>query len=121
MTLAQGLAAAGFQVVVYDPLAMDNARSMLGAQVTYAPSVETCLAAVDAVVIANPAEEFQRLEARQFPVRAKPFIVFDCWRLLRATLQRAPHVRYVAVGVHHDEERVATGAATCQVGEPLSG
>jgi len=120
LTLAQGLVAAGFQVVVYDPLAMDNARRVLGAQVTYAPGVEACLAAVDAVVIANPAKEFQGLEARQCPVRAKPFVVFDCWRLLRATFERAPHVRYVAVGVHHDEERVAAGAATCQVDGSLT-
>ncbi len=102
LELARALAEAGFHVVVHDPLALDNVRRILGERVTYADSLQACLDAVEAVVIANPAKEFHALAAAQIPLRAKPFVVFDCWRILRGKLGRLPSIRYIAIGLAED-------------------
>ncbi len=99
MELAAGLASAGYDVLAYDPLAMDAARRLLGRRVRYAASVHECLQEADAVVITTPDPQFGALEAASFPARRPPMLVYDCWRLLRSKLAAASHVRYVPLGV----------------------
>jgi UDPglucose 6-dehydrogenase len=99
LALAQNLLGNGNNVVVYDPLAMDNAKLILKDEVTYAPSAKAALAQADAVVIANPCKEFCGLEAADFPRRAAPTQVFDCWRILMGKLQRCGWLDYLPLGI----------------------
>ncbi len=99
MELAAGLASAGFEVLAYDPLAMDAARRLLGQGVRFAENVHECLQRTDAVVITTPDPQFSALEAAAFPARRPPMLVYDCWRLLRPKLATASHVRYLPLGV----------------------
>lgn len=114
--LAQELAARGYKVTVFDPLAMEEARKVLGNQVHYASSLPECLAPADAVVIANPCPEFRRLEPGDFPQKEEPVAVFDCWRILREKLSNASHIRYVPVGIGSQEAPRASRLADAQSG-----
>jgi UDPglucose 6-dehydrogenase len=96
--LAEKLAAAGYDVVVYDPLAMDAARAVLGNAVTFASSLEKALMA-DAVLVTNPDPAFSVIAGSSFSDRHRPALVLDCWRLLRASLATDPRVRYLATGL----------------------
>lgn len=98
LAMARSLSADGNRVVVFDPLATDTARALLGDRVEYAVSVQEALARADAVVIANPCEEFKRLEAADFPRGPERTIVFDCWRILRSKLEACDSVSYVPLG-----------------------
>lgn len=96
---ANRLIAAGYRVIVYDPLAMGTARGVLGDRVTYAQGVKACLQQADAVILATPSPEFRGLTVADFPVRNPPVIVFDCWRLLRPQLSQGSAVTYLPLGV----------------------
>ncbi len=91
--LVQQLLERGFKVVVYDPLAMDNARAVLGDSIRYAASVPDCLTAVSSCVIATPCAEFKSVEQHA----ADSMTVVDCWRFLDPS-RLAAGVKYVAVG-----------------------
>lgn len=100
LLIARLLAEAGHPTVVYDPLAAAEASRLLGNAVRYAASIQEALSEATGVVIANAGEEFASLRAEDFPTRAQPTMVLDCWRLLRRELERSHRVRYVALGVH---------------------
>lgn len=59
--LAKRLAEEGAVVTVHDPVAMENARSLLGSLVRYAPSAQAAVDGSDAVVIATEWEEYENV------------------------------------------------------------
>jgi UDPglucose 6-dehydrogenase len=98
IALAKHLSDGGHRVLVHDPLALDAARAVLGDRVEYA-SLADCLARAQAVVIANPCEEYKALRPENFPRRTPPIAVLDCWRVLRAGLRSCTWVDYIPLGV----------------------
>lgn len=99
LALARSLLGNGNRVVVFDPLAMDNAKEVLKDDVEYAQSVREGLSKADAVVITNPSEEFRSLGADDFPRRSSPVLVFDCWRILQGKLGQCEWIDYRPLGV----------------------
>jgi UDPglucose 6-dehydrogenase len=97
--LAQAFADAGYAVRVYDPLAVDASRLVLGEGVAYGRSLEDALAGADAVVIANADPAFRIIDGTYFAGRGEPVLIFDCWRLLQAELRGDARVHYRAVGL----------------------
>jgi UDPglucose 6-dehydrogenase len=82
LALAMGLAAAGVEVVGFDPVASPDGVRLAG-------SLDACLDGADVVVIATPWEEFRTLGARLGRAR----VVVDCWRILDpASLNGTAHV-----------------------------
>jgi len=85
---SQGLAFAryfleqGLSVAVYDPAAIDNARSHLKGAVTFAASAEECARQADLLLIATAWEEFRRLSPRSLGASGRLPVVVDCWRIL---------------------------------------
>lgn len=98
LLIAQSVASSGIPVIVFDPIAIDNARAVLFDSVEYARSLRECLERADAVVIANPCREFRALKAVDFSKRGEKITVFDCWRLLRDELSNCEWVNYVPLG-----------------------
>jgi len=92
LMIAQSLAGRGFQVNVYDPVAIESARQVLGEKVNYSKSVQDCVKSSDFVVIATPWPEFRKLNASL--LRGK--VILDCWRMLPAKM---PGARVVRLGV----------------------
>ncbi|MCR4418626.1 MAG: UDP-glucose/GDP-mannose dehydrogenase family protein [Clostridia bacterium] len=89
----------GAEVRVYDPLALENARSVLPPQVTFAPSVLAAIAGSNAVVLATEWPEFIRFDwGEAASYMQPPRVVVDgrnCLpleRLLRCGLE------YIGVG-----------------------
>jgi len=98
LELARLLAAKGLDVLVYDALALENARRALGDTVRYAVSVEECVRQADLLVLTTPDKEFARLHTEQSPLRPGQ-TVFDAWRVLRRQFDGNGEVAYLPLGV----------------------
>jgi UDPglucose 6-dehydrogenase len=106
LRLAQLLASNGSRVVVYDRVAVDAARQVLGDRVTYARSLEDCLEPADVVVIANPDKEFNGAKLAELSKDSRPAIV-DVWRLMRQ-YENDGRTNYQAVGLGNHSEHVVS-------------
>ncbi|MDP8242891.1 MAG: UDP-glucose/GDP-mannose dehydrogenase family protein [Candidatus Hinthialibacter antarcticus] len=60
VVLIEGLLERGAKVAVYDPVAMDNARSFFGDRVEYGKKMYDCLEGADALALATEWDEFRR-------------------------------------------------------------
>ena len=110
VALAKRLLAAGVQVSVYDPAAMDNARRELpGAH--FAASAYECARAADVVVVMTPWDEFRALGEADWKPGAT---LIDCWRLYAAH-PPAIVAEYIAIGcgreAHAEDGKRAHAAA----------
>lgn len=83
------------KIVVYDPLAMDQARLQFGESVAYAESVRDCVSRSPLWVITTPAYEFNALD--DSVITHNPTTIIDCWRVVDpSSFQKK--VTYIAVG-----------------------
>lgn len=103
MKLVDTLLRGGLRVAVYDPLAQENAKAVLGDQVTYLASVKEGLAFASCCVITTQEPEFKQLTEQDMV--HSPTVIVDCWRMLGA-LKESPKVKYIALGQYHDETSV---------------
>jgi len=95
--LSRMFAANGFNVTVFDPVAMDTTRELLGNAVCYSSSLRDAVKDADAVLIMLPYDEFRSIDLSILATRET--IVLDCWRLLeRHKFNAAPN--YLALGVN---------------------
>jgi UDPglucose 6-dehydrogenase len=101
---SQGIALAatflkdGYKVVVYDPMAMEAARAVLGGKAVTAETAEACVRRADVVVIMTPWPEFGRLSAAAFAKVGRKMVVVDCWRILPGGIEAVAKLRYVGAG-----------------------
>jgi len=109
LLLAKYLLARDVPVVVYDPAAMDNARSALLGRVRFAPSLADCAREADVLAITTPWREFESLSADAMrPRDGRMKTVIDCWRILpRAAFEAVGE--YVTLGLGSATETM-TGA-----------
>jgi UDPglucose 6-dehydrogenase len=94
--LAADLADSGVTVTVHDPLALENARAVLGERVRYAADLGEAVSGAAVIVIATPTPSFRALSAI-IGQRNDAVIIVDCWRLLTDT---PSHARVIGVGRH---------------------
>lgn len=94
LEIVQLLVNEGYHINVYDPQALENARSVLGDTVRYAKNKEDCLMGADLGVIAVPWEEFKKINFKRFK---KDTIILDCWRLLENV--KGVEIKYLGVGL----------------------
>jgi len=78
--LASALVAKGVAVTVYDPLAADSARAILGDRVDYASSVRECLRDSSCCVVTLPYDELKDLDDTL--ITHNPTTIIDCWRIV---------------------------------------
>jgi UDPglucose 6-dehydrogenase len=86
------------EIIVYDPLAMENARAHFGDNVLYASSVKDCLSKSSLCLITTQAAEFKEIHERD--IRHHPTTIIDCWRSLDPS-RLGKHVRVVSIGTAH--------------------
>jgi UDPglucose 6-dehydrogenase len=103
LMLAERLVSDGHRVIVFDPLAQERARGVLGDRATYAPSAEAAIAGADLVVIANPDPAFRAIDVNDVGGRRQK-LVLDIWRTHRANAME--DTRYLGVGLGERSERV---------------
>ena len=83
------------QVIVYDPLAMDNTKAYFGDNVLYADSVRDCIGYSNVCVITTQEDEFKAVDESY--IVNNPTTIIDCWRILDPT-KLGRKVKYVAMG-----------------------
>jgi UDPglucose 6-dehydrogenase len=93
LDIVQLLVNEGFQVVVFDPQALDNARGVLGDSVEYAKDTAQCLRGADIALLAVPWEEFKKIDLKKYH---KGLYILDCWRILEKVA--GTQVHYLSVG-----------------------
>ncbi|MDO8526144.1 MAG: nucleotide sugar dehydrogenase [Deltaproteobacteria bacterium] len=96
--LASLLADRGFNVVAYDPKAMESARQKLQEKIGYASSVEEALKDANVVVVTTPDAGFQNLPLSLLSTARKP-VVIDVWRQFSETIGQNKAIDYVAIGI----------------------
>ncbi len=94
IALTRELLKKNIAVVVYDPLAIENTKKVLGNGPSYAKSVGQCVQKADAIAIMIAYEEFKTIT----PVDLSGKVVLDCWRLLEGS-RLASACEYIALGV----------------------
>ena len=88
------------RVKVYDPLAMENAKNVLGNKVVYASSMYECIKNCDAVIIVTDWSEFKRLTFKDLKKYARKPIIIDTKRIpIDKINELHEEVIYVTVGV----------------------
>jgi UDPglucose 6-dehydrogenase len=86
----------GYSVTVFDPVAVEATRQLLGNMVCYSPSLRDAVKQADAVLIMLPYDEFRPIDPSF--LASSETIVMDCWRVLeRRKFDAAPN--YLALGV----------------------
>src|SRR5690606_29752691 len=65
----------GAQVIAYDPIAMENAKSILNPLVQYADSIEEAIADSEAVLILTDWDEIKNMELALFKTMKKPLVI----------------------------------------------
>jgi len=105
MKIARALVDRGIRVGVYDPVALSEAKKVLGSKVLYFNSVEDCLSGTDLCVIATPWKEFRNLQLSSLVAKMRRPAVLDCWRILDKTkLASKQGLSYSAIGVADSSE-----------------
>ena len=103
VALAAKLAAEGYMVTVFDPLAMSGGEALLGDQVVPANTLEAALSNAAVVVVVTPWPQFKSVPAH-IEGRASvtnPVSVIDPWRMFDpASLPE--HVTLVRLGLGND-------------------
>jgi len=104
LLLAQMLVEEGYDVCVYDPMGMDEARTTIKGAVSFAESADECAGKSDIVVLATPWDEFKQIPLEVFARNGPKRVVIDCWRLLDAEMCNQV-ADYESLGVWHKERK----------------
>lgn len=85
-------------VCVYDPKAMDNAKTMLGTAVDYAASAEQACEKADIAVILTEWEEFKQLDLAKLRLIMNKPLILDLRNMLDASAVRENGFVYSCIG-----------------------
>jgi UDPglucose 6-dehydrogenase len=114
--IAAALVKEGYRVAVYDPLANEQARQILGECTNVADSLEAAVADADLILIANPDHRFDAVSHLTAMAGTDP-VVLDAWRILRESGSMLS--RYHPFGVGRASEGCPRGACVgASVPEP---
>ncbi|RKX42756.1 MAG: UDP-glucose 6-dehydrogenase, partial [Thermotogae bacterium] len=83
----------GYDIIVYDPMALEIARGVFGDEVGYARSTSECIEKSDVVLIATPWKEFEELDFKK--IKHKDIVILDCWRIVR---DKGLKIKYLGIG-----------------------
>ncbi len=98
LTVIQGLLERGASVAVYDPQAMENARSLLGDRVRFAKSVYDSLTDADALVLVTEWMEFREPDLPRIKEKMRSAVVFDGRNVFNPTKLRKMGFTYYGIG-----------------------
>jgi UDPglucose 6-dehydrogenase len=88
----------GAQVVAYDPVAMENAKRVLPAAVTYARNAYTAADGADAVAVVTEWNEFQQLDLVRLAKGLNTRVLFDGRNIYEPAKVKALGFMYYGVG-----------------------
>lgn len=99
LTIIPLLKAAGASVRVFDPVAMDNARAMLGDEgITYSPTAMKALEGTDALLILTEWDEFRGVELGKIKSAIKDSVIFDGRNIYNEGAATESGLSYIDIG-----------------------
>jgi UDPglucose 6-dehydrogenase len=97
--IARSLTKLGAEVVAYDPVAVDNAKNILGDTIRFASTVREAAVDADAVFIVTEWKEFRHLDLKTLMTTMRRPIVFDGRNCLEEDRIRAcKKIEYYPIG-----------------------
>jgi len=102
--LARALSKQNLIVTGFDPLANENAKSVMGDDIEIKNSLNECLEQADAVLITTQDPAFANLKLQDFQNAKHDVLVVDFWRILDQELSGKPGIRYIPVGRGDDSQ-----------------
>jgi UDPglucose 6-dehydrogenase len=87
-------------VVAYDPVALNNAKEVLGKRIEYADSARSCLENADTALIVTEWDEFRKLTPADFKDLMRHPIIIDARRIYDPAIYGS-ETRYTAIGLGH--------------------
>jgi UDPglucose 6-dehydrogenase len=99
--LIESLVEKGLEIVVYDPLAIENTRAVFQDRITYAKSVRDCIAKSSVCVITTPDKEYKNIDDSYLTNECT--VIIDCWRILDSG-KFIKRIKYVAFGKGPQED-----------------
>lgn len=102
LEIAKRLLEFGMEISVYDPMANDVTREVLGDKATYAKSARDCLKGADLCIVATPWDEFKKLKPTDFAENmSKDATLLDCWRIFSnpGLESEFKALRYIGLGL----------------------
>lgn len=88
----------GVTLKVYDPIAMDNARSLLGDAVTYCRNAYETAHGADAIVVVTDWNEFKLLNLDKLKQEMKQPIIFDGRNIYSPERMKKMGFEYISIG-----------------------
>ena len=110
INLVRNLIKTGANITVYDSVAMENAKALLGSQVTYAKSAEDCLRSSECAFIATGWDEFRILKPKDFKTLMATPTVIDGRRMYDQRPFREAGVRIETIGTGPPLEEMKKGS-----------
>ena len=98
LDIIAGLVDAGATIRAYDPKAMDEARPMLPAAVTFCATASACLDNADAAVLVTEWNEFRALTPASFETAMAGNVIVDLRNVYEPEVMRAAGLRYSSIG-----------------------
>ena len=98
ITIIEHLLSKGAEVVVFDPVAHDTARTVLDDRVTFARTAVEALDDADALVVCTDWDEFKVPEFEEMDRRMRGRVVFDGRNIYRISQMREHGYSYYSVG-----------------------
>lgn len=95
VNLIQELVIDDVDVTVFDPLAMENAHTFFDDEISYANSIEECLASSPVCVVTLISKEYKNAIENHLP--EKPLLIVDCWRQIDSE-RLHKNVRLISLG-----------------------
>lgn len=88
----------GAKVKLHDPIAMDNARNLLGGSILYSSSLEDSLKDSDGCLLVTKWDEFKRITPEMLQNSMKSPLIIDCRRILDPK-EFEGKVKYIGIGL----------------------
>lgn len=77
INIINSLTKLGAEVIAYDPVAIENAKKILGSNIMFASSINECVTDTDAIFIVTEWREFRELDLPSILNKMKNPIIFD--------------------------------------------
>jgi UDPglucose 6-dehydrogenase len=92
VAVAKGLVDKGAEVITYDPMAMENAKKIIGNSVQFANSIEEALRGADCCIITTDWQHFRSMESEFNLMKEKN--VLDAFQIIGPTKAKELNLNY---------------------------
>jgi UDPglucose 6-dehydrogenase len=100
LVIIEKLLAQGAIVKVHDPIAMKEAKHILGDKVVFCESQELAIASADALLIVTEWSDYRSPDLKELKASLKNAVIFDGRNIFDATEMREHGFTYYGIGIN---------------------